>query len=188
MEVAADPTFHRRHAALAAGLKAGVAVPILVGPEVAGVLEFYAYEPLAPHPPLCEAMTQIGTQLGRVIERERAAARLQQQQEALLQREKLAAMGSLLASVAHELNNPLAIIVMQADNLREEYRSGPAAELLAEITQAADRCKRLVHNFLTLAHQHPPERVAVDLNALLPIPWSCCSRRCGSTILLCTCT
>jgi two-component system NtrC family sensor kinase len=167
VELATDPVFRRQRAAMEAGLKAGVAVPVLVGPEVAGVLEFYACEPLAPHPPLLEAMTQIGTQLGRVIERERAAAQLQQQQEALLQREKLAAMGSLLASVAHELNNPLAIIVTQADNLREEFGSGPSAELLAEITQAADRCKRLVQNFLMLVRHHPPERVAVDLNALI---------------------
>ena len=166
VELATDPAFHR-HAALEAGLKAGVAVPILVGSEVAGVLEFYTYTPLAPNPPLLEAMTQIGTQLGRVVERERATAQLQQQQEALLQREKLAAMGSLLASVAHELNNPLAIIVTQADNLREEYGNHPSAELLAEIVQAADRCKRLVQNFLTLARQHPPERAAVDLNALI---------------------
>jgi two-component system NtrC family sensor kinase len=165
--VGTDLALHRRCAALEAGLRAGVAVPILVGPEAAGVLEFYAYELLAPNPPLLEAMTQIGTQLGRVVERERAATQLQQQQEALLQREKLAAMGSLLASVAHELNNPLAIIVTQADNLREEFGRGPSAELLAEIAQAADRCTRLVQNFLTLARQHPTERVAVDLNALI---------------------
>ena len=61
-----------------------------------------------------------GTQLGRVIEREQAAEELQHKQEALRQREKLAAMGSLLASVAHELNNPLAVISLQADLLREE--------------------------------------------------------------------
>jgi nitrogen-specific signal transduction histidine kinase len=112
-------------------------------------------------------MTQSSTQLGRLVERERAATQLQQQQEALLQREKLAAMGSLLASVAHELNNPLAIIVMQAESLREELGGGPSAELLTDIAQAADRCKRLVHNFLTLARQHPPERAAVDLHAMI---------------------
>ena len=92
------------------------------------MLEFYAAEPLAPNLALLEAMTQIGTQLGRAMERERAAAQAQHQQEALFQREKLAAMGSLLASVAHELNNPLAVILMQADLLREEAGSGPLAE------------------------------------------------------------
>jgi two-component system NtrC family sensor kinase len=167
VDVGMDPDFHRRHAALAAGLKASFAFPILVGQEVAGVLEFYADTPLAPNLSLLEALTHIGTQLGRVIEREWAAEQAQHQQEALRQREKLAAMGSLLASVAHELNNPLAVILLQADLLREEAAGGAMVEHAKEITQAATRCERLVRNFLTLARQYPPERVAVDLNALI---------------------
>src|SRR4029453_16111059 len=86
---------------------------------------------------------------------------------ALLQREKLAAMSTMLASVAHELNNPLAIILMQADLLREDAGTGPLAETAAELTQAAARCERLVRTFLTLARQHAPERTAVDLNTLV---------------------
>src|SRR5206468_2512723 len=113
------------------------------------------------------SLTHIGTQLGRVIERERAAEELQHKQEALRQREKLAAMGSLLASVAHELNNPLAVILLQADLLREDVAGSAVAEHVEEVAQAATRCERLVRNFLTLARQHPPERVAVDLNALI---------------------
>jgi two-component system NtrC family sensor kinase len=167
VDVSTDLAPHRRDAALAAGLKAGFAFPILVGQESAGVLEFYADAPLVPNPPLCEALTQIGMQLGRVIERERAAEQLQQKQEALRQREKLAAMGSLLASMAHELNNPLGVILLQADLLREEAVGEALTEYIEEITQAAIRCERLVRNFLTLAHQYPPERTVVDLNALL---------------------
>ena len=113
VEVATDLAGPRQRAALEAGLSAGVAVPILVGPEVAGVLEFYAAAPLAPAPALRDALVQMGIQLGRAVERERAATQAQHQQEALVQHEKLAVMGSLLASVAHELNNPLAVIMMQ---------------------------------------------------------------------------
>ena len=79
-------------------------------PEVVGVLEFYGAEQPMPESALLETMAQIGTQLGRAIERERAVEQAQHQQAALFQREKLAAMGALLANVAHELNNPLAVI------------------------------------------------------------------------------
>ena len=102
VEVATDLAGPRQRAALEAGLSAGVAVPILVGPEVVGVLEFYAAAPLAPAPALRDALVQMGIQLGRAVERERAATQAQHQQEALVQHEKLAVMGSLLASVAHE--------------------------------------------------------------------------------------
>ena len=166
-DVATDPAFQRRHAAQAAGLSTGVAWPVLVGPEVAGVLEFYATEALAPNTALLEAMTQIGTQLGRAVERERAAAQAQQQQEALLQQEKLAAMSTMLASVAHELNNPLATILLQAELVGDDVRGGPLAEPVTEIAQAAARCERLVRQFLTLARQHTPERTAVAFNTLV---------------------
>src|SRR5215468_5766764 len=107
----------------------------------------------------------------RVAERTAAlqqeVAERQQMQAALFQREKLAAMGSLLASVAHELNNPLSIILLHTDLLQAEAGPGLLAEYAAEITQAATRCERLVRQFLTLARQHAPERTVVDLNTLL---------------------
>jgi two-component system NtrC family sensor kinase len=144
-----------------------MAWPLLVEREVVGVLEFYTTESLPPSTTLLEAMTQIGTQLGRTIERERTTEQAQRQQEALRQREKLAAMSTMLASVAHELNNPLASILLQAELLRQDIREGPLVEPVAEIAQAVARCERLVRQFLTLARQHPPESTAVGLNTLV---------------------
>ena len=99
-----------------------------------------------------------------MAERQQAEAQLRHQQEILFQHEKLAAMGSLLASVAHELQNPLSIVMVQAELLWEEIQQGPMAEQTQAITQSAERCARIVRNFLTLARQHPPERQWVDLN------------------------
>jgi PAS domain S-box-containing protein len=75
-DVAADPEFIRAEAAKAAGLHAAFAFPVRVGREVAGVLEFYADRAVPPDPPLLEVMAQVGTQLGRVVERTRAEAAL----------------------------------------------------------------------------------------------------------------
>ena len=112
-------------------------------------------------------MTQMGRSSAGPWNASGRREQVQRQQEALLQQEKLAAMSSMLASVAHELNNPLASIVLQAELLREDLRDSPLAEPATEITQAAARCERLVRQFLTLARQHPPERTAVALNTLV---------------------
>jgi signal transduction histidine kinase/ActR/RegA family two-component response regulator len=102
-----------------------------------------------------------------MAERQQAEAQLRQQQAILFQHEKLAAMGTMLASVAHELNNPLAVIMMEADLLHEERQDNVQAEPVKAIMQAAERCMRIVRNFLTLARQHPPERQNVALNTTI---------------------
>jgi signal transduction histidine kinase len=94
-------------------------------------------------------------------------ATVRERTERLLQSEKVAAMGSLLAGVAHELNNPLAVVLGQSHLLRE---SAPDARTLAraqKISAGADRCGRIVRNFLALARQRAPERGEVRLNQVV---------------------
>jgi C4-dicarboxylate-specific signal transduction histidine kinase len=114
------------------------------------------------------ALVQANESLRREItERQQVEEQVRQQQEALAQRDKLAAMGSLLAGVAHELNNHLAVVMMRADVLHEELHDGPLAEQVHAITQAAERCVRIVNNFLTLARQHSAARQPVQLNTVI---------------------
>jgi PAS domain S-box-containing protein len=75
-DVTREPTWIRgRHGDL--GVRGAFALPVLVGQEVAAVLEFYSPSPAPARPELLEVLRNVGSQLGRIIERERAAEQLQ---------------------------------------------------------------------------------------------------------------
>ena len=100
-------------------------------------------------------------------ERVKAQQLIQRQREALRQSEKLSAMGSLLAGVAHELNNPLAIVMGRASLLEEKTAGSDLALEAARIREAAERCGRIVRTFLNMARSKPMQRAPVALNELV---------------------
>jgi PAS domain S-box-containing protein len=102
-----------------------------------------------------------------LTERRAVEEQMARQREALYQSEKLSALGALLAGVAHELNNPLSVVVGHAQLLKETAGDPRIVERATKIGNAADRCSRIVKSFLAMARQRPPERRAVDLRDIV---------------------
>src|SRR5262249_48431633 len=92
-----------------------------------------------------------------MTERKRIDAEPRRQREALYQTEKLATMGTVLAGVAHELNNPLTAVTGYANLLPQDLAGTPSATRADASPHAPGRCASRGRNLLALAgHQPPP--------------------------------
>lgn len=93
-----------------------------------------------------------------------AEKQLEKQRQALHQSERFAAMGSMLAGVAHELNNPLSIVMGRASLLRDTTKDPKDQVTAQKIYAAAQRCAGIVKTFLITARQQEISRVPTDIN------------------------
>ncbi len=103
--------------------------------------------------------------------RKRVEAELARQREALYQTEKLAALGTLTAGIAHEMNNPLGIITSRIEIMlldAEEQNLPPQMlEDLRVLHRATQRVARIATNLRSFARQTPREHTRIDLNAVV---------------------
>ena len=92
---------------------------------------------------------------------------LAQQRRQIFQAEKMSALGELLAGVAHELNNPLSIIVGNAEILKEDLEGTSQAGRIGKLGNAAERCVKIVRSFLSMARQEPLNPQPVSLRGIV---------------------
>ena len=125
-------------------------------PDGGRVVSSVVYAPIREH-----------DQITRVLAIARDVTELRRAQSQLQQADKLAAMGQLVSGVAHEINNPAAIIsgfaqTLMLDDLRPEQR-----EIVEMVRDEAMRIGQITTNLLAFARMSGPERSLVDVNELV---------------------
>jgi PAS domain S-box-containing protein len=106
-----------------------------------------------------------------ITERKRVETQLQRQREVLYQNEKLAALGTMAAGIAHEMNNPLGIITTRIEVMlldAEQQQLPPQVlEDLQVLHRASQRVARIAASLRSFARHSPGDRVPLDLNAVV---------------------
>ncbi|MEK7386105.1 MAG: ATP-binding protein, partial [candidate division NC10 bacterium] len=156
---------------LAHGFRGAVGIPLLTHERLIGALalgldagtrlsadELQALEALADQ-------AALAFENARLYESARdSLVRLRETQVQLVQAAKMSALGQLVSGVAHELNNPLSVIIGYGQLLLAR-EIPPAMQRPVELmVSQADRMAKIVRNLLFFSRQRPPERVAVGLN------------------------
>lgn len=106
-----------------------------------------------------------------ITERKRLEDQLQRQREVLYQNEKLAALGTMAAGIAHEVNNPLGVMTTRIEvmllDAKDQQLPGQVLEDLAVLHRASQRVARIAASLRSFARQTPGQRVPLDLNAVV---------------------
>jgi len=98
----------------------------------------------------------------------RKTAELEAAQEKLIHSEKLASLGQLSASVAHEINNPLAGIFTYARLLEKKLApEGPTLEWIRTIERESKRCGEIVSNLLVFARKQHTEMAPAEIKTIV---------------------
>ena len=161
VDLAQDGNFPRAGAALANGLHAGFAFPIVVGSKVSGVLEFYCREPRDPDTDLLQTFATLGSQFGQFVQN-------RQLEGQLFQSQRLETVGKLAGGIAHEFNSILTAIIGQSEMMLSGLPTGdPLVKNAVEIRKAADRAATLTGQLLAFGRKLVMRPEVLDLNQIV---------------------
>jgi signal transduction histidine kinase len=173
-DIATDPLWADfRDLALGHGLRACWSTPILSSEgRVLGTFAIYYREPRSPSPYDHNVIEQITHLASIAVEREQAEEALRQAQADLAHVSRVTTMGELTASLAHEVNQPIAATITDArtclrwltrDDPDVEEARAAASRVVKGVTRAAD----IISRIRLLFQKGTPERELVDINEVI---------------------
>jgi signal transduction histidine kinase len=158
-DLSEDKGFPRLGVGWACGLRSAVSFPVFSGARIVAVLEFFDTVIREPSESISDMMRQIGTQLGRVIERQQAADALRAQTVELTAARDRAqaadrAKSAFLANMSHELRTPLNAVIGFSE-LMQMQTAGPLSERYIEyagdIHRSGVHLKNVINDILDLS-------------------------------------
>ena len=149
VDVTKDSNFPRAKLADDIGVKAGFACPVLAGSTVVAVLEFFSPDAVEPDQTLLDSLISIGTQLGRVYEREHSEKELRESKAALdiLNQQK----NKLFSILAHDLKSPFNSLLGMSELMSrgiDTYSRAQLAKHSKSINDSGHRLFQLLENLL----------------------------------------
>ncbi len=162
-----EANFQRTPVAARERLHAAFGFPILLGGEVLGVIEFFSREIRQPDQELLATLATIGSQIGQFIERKRAEEALLRAQSELAHVTRVATLGEMTASIAHEINQPLSAIVNSVNACLRWLTAGNVEEARqsAELIRAdARRAGEIINRIRSFAKKASPQKDWMDIN------------------------
>jgi PAS domain S-box-containing protein len=154
----------RADVAANAGLRAAFAFPVVVGTETVGILEFFGRSAAPPDEALMEAAIPIGTQLGRVVERQRARDEIESKARDLARSNSELEQFAYVAS--HDLQEPLRMVSSYMQLLARRYKGkldSDADEFIGFAVDGAVRMQALILDLLAFS------RVGTRGSAFAPV-------------------
>ncbi|HKY76931.1 MAG TPA: ATP-binding protein, partial [Acidimicrobiia bacterium] len=137
-----DAAYPRARPGREVGLRIAMNFPVTIGRDVVAMLEFFSPDPTPPDTALISLMNDVGTQIGRVVERMQADEALRAAKEAAEVANE--AKSTFLASMSHEFRTPLNAIIGYAEMLEEEAADGGQEDLLPDLVKIRSAGRHLL--------------------------------------------
>ncbi len=152
------------------GMKSGAAIPIPGPMGPVGTLVVGSAQPVSLTDDHFVLLLAVTNQIGVALEHARLVDRLERQveqvQEQLMKRERLATLGQLAGSLGHELRGPLVNLQM-ALNLLEGADEAMKAELITRMGRELTRCNSVINDLLDYTRSREPTRTSTSLAAIV---------------------